>query len=148
VVVENANQDPNILCHYERSLRHWPRHSHHVTLFLYLPLLPEEQVSLASSLTVHDKMRLLKALTELPLSLVLTTLSVVSSVSGAQLQQLTPANFKDSTARGLWFVEHFSPYCVHCRQFAPTWEKLVGDCEKEIPSVHLAQVDCSVNGGV
>jgi len=88
-----------------------------------------------------------KVLTELPLSLALTTLAVVSSVAGVQLQQLTPANFKESTENGLWLVEHFSPYCIHCRRFAPTWEKLVGDCEEEIPSVHLAQVDCSVYGG-
>lgn len=87
-----------------------------------------------------------KVLTELPLSLALTTLAVVSSVAGVQLQQLTPANFKESTENGLWLVEHFSPYCIHCRRFAPTWEKLVGDCEQEVPSVHLAQVDCSVYG--
>lgn len=92
-------------------------------------------------------MHFLKALRELPLSLVLTTLAVVSSAAGVQLQQLTPDNFKDSTGKGLWFVEHFSPYCGHCRNFAPTWEKLVEDCEKEIPSVHLAQVNCAVHGG-
>lgn len=92
-------------------------------------------------------MYILKALTELPLSLVLTTLVVVSSVAGVQLQELTPANFKESTETGPWFVEHFSPYCVHCRRFAPTWEKLVEECEQEIPSVHLAQVNCAVHGG-
>ncbi|KAJ3572597.1 hypothetical protein NP233_g2977 [Leucocoprinus birnbaumii] len=91
-------------------------------------------------------MRVPKSLTELPLSLVLTTLALVSSAASVQLQQLTPANFKESTEKGLWFVEHFSPFCVHCRRFAPTWEKLVGESESEIPSVHLAQVDCSVHG--
>ncbi|KAF9453143.1 protein disulfide isomerase [Macrolepiota fuliginosa MF-IS2] len=35
---------------------------------------------------------------------------------------------------------------MHCRRFAPTWEKLVGECEAEIPSVHLAQVNCAVHG--
>ncbi|KXN90554.1 Thioredoxin domain-containing protein 5 [Leucoagaricus sp. SymC.cos] len=83
---------------------------------------------------------------ELPLSLLVTALALVSSAAGVQLQQLTPANFEESTGKGLWFVEHFSPYCVHCRRFAPTWEKLVEACATEIPSVHLAQVDCSVHG--
>ncbi|KAF5363494.1 hypothetical protein D9756_000988 [Leucocoprinus leucothites] len=91
-------------------------------------------------------MRVLKALTELPLSFVLTTLAVVSSATGTQLQQLTPSNFKEYTEKGLWFVEHSTPYCIFCRRFAPTWKKLVGDCEREIPSVRLAQVDCSVHG--
>lgn len=46
------------------------------------------------------------------------------------------------------FVEHFSPYCTHCKHFAPTWEKLVEHYESmESPGVHLAQVDCAANGG-
>ncbi len=46
------------------------------------------------------------------------------------------------------FVEHFSPYCTHCKHFAPTWEKLTEHYESmESPGVHLAQVDCAANGG-
>ena len=45
------------------------------------------------------------------------------------------------------FVEHFSPYCPHCRHFAPTWDTLVQHYASEAdPGVHLAQVDCSLNG--
>ncbi|EIW81988.1 thioredoxin-domain-containing protein [Coniophora puteana RWD-64-598 SS2] len=60
---------------------------------------------------------------------------------------LTPANFKDTIANGVWFVEHFSPYCPHCRHFAPTWDTLVQHYASELdPGVSLAQVDCSLNG--
>jgi thioredoxin domain-containing protein 5 len=93
-------------------------------------------------------MHLLKALGMLPLYLVLTTFSAVISVSAVHLDELTPANFKESTATGTWFVENYSPYCPHCIRFAPTWEKLVGEAETEFPSIHLAQVNCAVHGGV
>ena len=46
---------------------------------------------------------------------------------------------------GLRFVEHFSPYCHHCRAFAPTWDELVDDYAGS--PINLAQVDCIVHGG-
>ncbi|KAG6890196.1 hypothetical protein C0992_002853 [Termitomyces sp. T32_za158] len=56
---------------------------------------------------------------------------------------LTPDSFAQTTT-GLWFIEFFSPYCPHCRNFAPTWEQLVA--ESNYPSLNFAQVDCSVHG--
>jgi thiol-disulfide isomerase/thioredoxin len=47
---------------------------------------------------------------------------------------------------GLRFVEHFSPYCHHCRQFAPTWDELVDDYAGSL--VNLAQVNCAIYGGM
>ncbi|KAI0665820.1 hypothetical protein C8Q78DRAFT_933526, partial [Trametes maxima] len=45
------------------------------------------------------------------------------------------------------FVKHFSPYCGHCRNFAPTWKQLVEPTEsKPDPGIHLARVNCAVNG--
>jgi hypothetical protein len=46
------------------------------------------------------------------------------------------------------FIEHFSPYCRHCRNFEPTWNRVVDKFEKtpEV-GVHLAQVNCALNGG-
>ncbi|KAF7331691.1 Protein disulfide isomerase [Mycena kentingensis (nom. inval.)] len=79
-------------------------------------------------------------------SILLTSFALASAALPAQTASLppplTPDNFKSTTARGIWFVEHFSPYCGHCRAFAPTWEKLQGNTG----DVQLAQVDCSVNG--
>ncbi|KZV63248.1 thioredoxin-domain-containing protein [Peniophora sp. CONT] len=58
--------------------------------------------------------------------------------------QLDPATFASKTTKGYWFVEHFSPWCHHCQAFMPTWDELVRDYEGS--GVHLAQIDCTVNG--
>ncbi|KAJ2714799.1 hypothetical protein H4R19_001541 [Coemansia spiralis] len=60
---------------------------------------------------------------------------------------LTQANFADKTATGTWLVKHFSPRCKHCRNFQPTWEKVVGDraVDLAVRGVHFAEVDCRHN---
>jgi thioredoxin domain-containing protein 5 len=77
--------------------------------------------------------------------------------------QLTPDNFKSSIEHGVWwvktlpfitvsqqvtrFVEHFSPYCHHCRDFAGTWIQLTEDIKNTPNSgIQLAQVNCVVYG--
>ncbi|KAJ6571983.1 protein disulfide isomerase [Mycena capillaripes] len=92
----------------------------------------------------------LAALSELPVSLLLTSFALASAALPAQTASLppplTPDNFQSTIAKGVWLVEHFSPYCGHCRAFAPTWEQLVEYSEEEPVGVRLAQVDCSVYG--
>ncbi|KAJ6595666.1 protein disulfide isomerase [Mycena vulgaris] len=92
---------------------------------------------------------MLRALRELPVSILLTSFALTSAALPARTASLkaplTPDNFKSTIAKGVWFVEHFSPYCGHCRAFAPTWERLVEQSENSA-GVQLAQVDCSVNG--
>ena len=46
------------------------------------------------------------------------------------------------------FVEFFSPYCAHCRHFAPTWKELVAEVYK-IPNspLNVGQMNCAVHGG-
>ncbi|KAF8632392.1 hypothetical protein AX17_004833 [Amanita inopinata Kibby_2008] len=66
--------------------------------------------------------------------------------SHSDLRVLTPDDFRQTTAEGLWFIEHYSPFCPHCRAFAPTWEQLVKEAKTEIPRVQLAQVDCALHG--
>ncbi|GAA5845066.1 hypothetical protein JCM9279_005423 [Rhodotorula babjevae] len=49
---------------------------------------------------------------------------------------------------GTWLVEHYSPYCSHCKAFAPKWKELV-DTYEDAASAHnfyFAQVDCASNG--
>ncbi|EIN04376.1 thioredoxin-like protein [Punctularia strigosozonata HHB-11173 SS5] len=85
--------------------------------------------------------------TLLAASLALAVVSLPVESQEVQLQVLTPDDFKDTIANGVWFIEHFSPYCGHCRQFAPTWKQLVDEIEKTPdPGIHLAQVNCAVNG--
>ncbi|KAJ6612649.1 thioredoxin-like protein [Mycena sp. CBHHK59/15] len=92
---------------------------------------------------------MLVALRELPISVLLTSFALASAAlpvqTAALRPPLTPDNFKTTIAKGVWFIEHFSPYCGHCRAFLPTWEKLVEQSENSA-GVQLAQVDCSVNG--
>jgi thiol-disulfide isomerase/thioredoxin len=115
----------------------------------------------------------LSTLIRLPASLLAVSLSLLVASAPAQLTpaggesvELTPDNFNDSIATGTWcavpeyvnliiandecprFIEFFSPYCPHCRKFAPMWQELVDDV-KAIPSatLNMAQVNCAVYGG-
>ncbi len=86
-------------------------------------------------------------LKDLPLSVLIATLAFTAALP-VKAALLTPDNFNDTIAKGVWLVEHFSPYCHHCRDFAPTWERLAKDVEgNPNPGIHLAQVDCAAYGG-
>ncbi|KAL8277874.1 hypothetical protein RQP46_009693 [Phenoliferia psychrophenolica] len=85
-------------------------------------------------------------------SLILPTLGVlVSLVAAAPIitagPSLTEATWGD-VSDGTWLVEHYSPYCGHCRQFAPTWKDLVDTLGNAATSrgFGFAQVDCAANG--
>ena len=63
---------------------------------------------------------------------------------------LTPSNFASTIAEGVWLIEHFSPYCHHCRDFKPTWQQLVDELqgdESRDSGIKLERVDCSAYGG-
>jgi thioredoxin domain-containing protein 5 len=80
--------------------------------------------------------------------------------------ELDPDNFHELTSEGTWyvspfytkcsrspyiftrFVEFFSPYCGHCRHFAPTWKKLVAEVYN-IPNsqLNMGRMNCAVHGG-
>ncbi|KAH8999546.1 thioredoxin-domain-containing protein [Lactarius akahatsu] len=80
----------------------------------------------------------------LSLSFLVASLAVSLPVQSAEPKLLSPDTFGETVASGYWFVEHFSPYCHHCRAFAPTWDALVEDYAGS--RVNFAQVDCAVNG--
>ncbi|KAJ6495481.1 thioredoxin-like protein [Mycena sanguinolenta] len=91
----------------------------------------------------------------LPVSLFLTCLSLgslISSVSASAVSHtdserpLTLYDYRSGAlSKGVWFIQFFAPWSSHCRQFAPTWEKLVED--SGVPAgVQFARVDCSVDG--
>lgn len=91
----------------------------------------------------------LKAIIRLSASLLLLlSLSFTCHVSAASLQ-LNSDTFSTSTASSMWLVEFFSPYCPHCKHFAPTWENIVelhGHLA-DSSDFHLAQVNCIEQGG-
>ncbi|TFK56291.1 thioredoxin-domain-containing protein [Heliocybe sulcata] len=92
-------------------------------------------------------MRLSAVLSRLPLFVASLALAAAAPVESVELTVLTPSNFRSTVSQGVWLIEHFSPYCHHCRDFAPTWTQLVEQTEKKAdPGIHLAQVNCAVNG--
>jgi len=80
------------------------------------------------------------------------------------ISELTSDNLATSIAKGYWLVEFFSPYCPHCKHFAPTWQTLyefyytddpvpqIEGSEGDLNSFtryydfHFAKVDCIANG--
>ncbi|KAK0490375.1 protein disulfide isomerase [Armillaria novae-zelandiae] len=91
-------------------------------------------------------MKLWRLFHGLPRSLLLTSLALTCTAVPVKTSVLTPDNFDTTIASGVWFIEYFSPYCGHCKHFAPTWDKLVTISVEEVPGVKLAQVNCAVNG--
>ena len=62
--------------------------------------------------------------------------------------ELTPDTFDAAVAKGLSFIEHFSPWCGHCKHFKPMWEQLVAETQTEIPEVKTATINCVDYGGM
>lgn len=63
-------------------------------------------------------------------------------------EPLTQANFDEVTSERLTFVEFFSPYCIHCKQLAPTWRATYKQFEEQMKklNVDMRQVDCVESG--
>ncbi|KAK9248009.1 thioredoxin-like protein [Lipomyces tetrasporus] len=53
-----------------------------------------------------------------------------------------------TNGQGIWWVKHFSPYCIHCKAIAPVWSQLSNDLasEAEAAGFHFANIDCAANG--
>ncbi|KAI8641483.1 thioredoxin-like protein [Parasitella parasitica] len=66
----------------------------------------------------------------------------------AKSVELNADNVSDSISSGTWLIEHFSPYCIHCRNFAPDWKKLSEDLDNlaEESNFHFGTIDCSTQG--
>ena len=94
-------------------------------------------------------MHVFAALGELSFSMLVTLLTLAVSALPVESSppELTQETFRRTVKNGLWFVEHYSPYCGHCRSFKPTWDQLVLEAEKEIPTVSLSSINCIIHGG-
>ncbi|KAI8333502.1 thioredoxin-like protein, partial [Choanephora cucurbitarum] len=66
----------------------------------------------------------------------------------AETTELRPDNIKKHISTGTWLIEHFSPYCPHCQNFAPHWKKATdefNDLAKEY-DLYFGTIDCSTQG--
>jgi protein disulfide-isomerase len=59
--------------------------------------------------------------------------------------ELTLENWKTHVSKGIWWIKFFSPYCHHCKAFAPTWSKLHKDF-KDNKDINFANVNCVTQG--
>jgi len=79
-------------------------------------------------------------------------------------QEIAGDDLDETIKSGYWMVEFFSPYCGHCRHFAPTWQTMYELYYTDDPvpqsqgteddlngftkyyDFHFAKVDCVANG--
>ncbi|KAL5205842.1 hypothetical protein ABZP36_034051 [Zizania latifolia] len=61
-------------------------------------------------------------------ALLLVVLAAALYSPGSPVLQLNPDNFKSKVlnSNGVVLVEFFAPWCGHCQQLTPTWEKAAG----------------------
>lgn len=60
--------------------------------------------------------------------------------------ELTGENFDETTAKGIWWIKYYSPYCHHCKTFAPIWNSLYAKLKDNNDDLHFASVNCVSQG--
>lgn len=52
------------------------------------------------------------------------TSSTFNGMDVPPMKELTGDGMKNDLKHGYWFIKHYSPYCGHCKDIAPTWQTL------------------------
>ncbi|KAL7320464.1 hypothetical protein PS15m_000353 [Mucor circinelloides] len=75
-------------------------------------------------------------------------ISYLINFVNAKSVELNADNINSVISSGSWLIEHFSPYCIHCRNFAPDWKRLSEDLDylAEESNFHFGTIDCSTQG--
>lgn len=81
-------------------------------------------------------------------ALTLVVTSIIFAATPSNAAHLTQSDFQSSISKGMWLVEFYSPYCSHCKRFAPTWEKVASEKAplEAISGFTMAQVNCIAQG--
>ncbi|EPQ31607.1 uncharacterized protein PFL1_00940 [Pseudozyma flocculosa PF-1] len=69
-------------------------------------------------------------------------------INNPNLASLTSSNFTSTLSKGMWLVEFYSPYCKHCKKFAPVWQDLA-EYEEHLADSHdfrFTRVNCITQG--
>ncbi|KAL9128552.1 MAG: hypothetical protein Q9217_002785 [Psora testacea] len=53
-----------------------------------------------------------------------STSTIFHGMEVPPMKELTGEGMEQEIKNGYWFIKHYSPYCVHCRDIAPTWQTL------------------------
>lgn len=61
------------------------------------------------------------------------------------VQALTPANFDSSVKKGVWLIEFYAPWCGHCKNLKPEYEKAAKALDGV---VHVGAVDADAHGSL
>jgi protein disulfide-isomerase-like protein len=70
---------------------------------------------------------------------ILLCLVIFVVYSSGTVIPLTKSNFDQTIKNGYYFVKFYAPWCGHCRELAPTWEKL---SQQQTSGVKIAEVNC------
>jgi len=50
--------------------------------------------------------------------------TLFNGVEVPPFKKFTARTFEEGTKQGYWLIEYYSPYCPHCKKFAPLWQTL------------------------
>lgn len=61
---------------------------------------------------------------------------------------LTNENFDNTISNGTWWIKFYSPYCPHCKEFAPIWKEIFQEVRKEADehNFYFGSVNCAQDG--
>lgn len=140
------------LVHSSFTLSHLHHHLLHSPFRLNHPSFPSSSLPIHSH--SHSPLIQLALIIMFDLDRFILFLSVflLQSLQPLSIQlhagvQLNEDSFDSAIQHGLWFIESYSPFCPHCKRFAPTWIDLVDKMKpSEIDGLNMGQIDCIAQG--